>query len=279
MYTLEHVWVQCVWWPADGAVRSYEMANDLGRERGVSVSVLAFCPQNRYWKVFKEFSQYISVLVMTHSWINLKHEMWCSSFAERRPFYTFVLWEYKSHFFCYLRTSLLQPLACSTPPPSPPSCVYTKQLIRIADVFFFLQVLQRHLSVFWSQPSVSEASLGFRDVDFDAVCTLRGGVLAKGRSLFGGQQPLTSFLPLLLRWSRRRWGRGVGALLAAQQRSSLTGLLWRWRGRLVLLLEWGNMTRRDRDRATDKRVRECHVEPDQEALFAYADGTWADRVV
>lgn len=30
------------------------------------------------------------------------------------------------------------------------------------------------------------------------------------------------------------------------------------------------------DTATDKRVRECHVEPDQEALFAYADGTFAD---
>lgn len=28
--------------------------------------------------------------------------------------------------------------------------------------------------------------------------------------------------------------------------------------------------------ATDKRVRECHVEPDQEVLFAYADRTFAD---
>lgn len=39
------------------------------------------------------------------------------------------------------------------------------------------------------------------------------------------------------------------------------------------------MTRGDGDTATDKRVRECHAEPDQEALFAYADGTSADRVI
>lgn len=39
------------------------------------------------------------------------------------------------------------------------------------------------------------------------------------------------------------------------------------------------MTRGDREAATDKRVRGCHVEPDQEALFAYADGALADRAI
>lgn len=37
--------------------------------------------------VFKEFSQYIIVMVTPSSWINSKNEMWWSSFAERGPFY------------------------------------------------------------------------------------------------------------------------------------------------------------------------------------------------
>lgn len=74
-------------------------------------------------------------------------------------------------------------------------------------------------------PSPSQASLGLGDVDFDAVRALRGRVLPKGGGLFGSQQALAGLLSLLLRRRRGRRGRGVRALLAAQQRSALTGLL------------------------------------------------------
>ncbi len=106
--------------------------------------------------------------------------------------------------------------------------------------------------------SLSEASLGLWDIDFDAVCALCGGVLAKRGSLFSSQQTLASLLSLLLCRGRRRGGWRVCALLAAQQWSSLTGLLWSWRGRLLLVLwrwEWWNMTREQcaKGRRKDRR--------------------------
>lgn len=184
--------------------------------------------------------------------------MWGSSFAERGPLYKSL-----PFFLGVWGPAYCRHWPAHSSPLIAPSCVYSKQLIRIADVFFpGVALTPISLLIPGHQLSVSETSLGFRDVDFDAVCAFRSGVLAKGRGLFRSQQPLASLLPLLLCRSRRRWGRGVGALLAAQQRSSLTGLLWRWRSRLVLLLEWWNMTQGDRDTATDKRVRECQVKPD-----------------
>lgn len=64
----------------------------------------------------------------------------------------------------------------------------------------------------------SEAGLGLGDVDFDAVSAFRGGVLSYWRRLFRRHQPLSGFLPLLVR-SRvhtpvlSRWQSGLGRLL------------------------------------------------------------------
>lgn len=84
--------------------------------------------------------------------------------------------------------------------------------------------------------SLSEASLGLGDVYFNAVCALCGWVLPKWSRLLGSQQTLASLLSLLLCRGRRRSGGRVGTLLTAQRRSSLTGLLWCWRGHLLLVL-------------------------------------------
>lgn len=159
-------------------------------------SVLGPDPQNSLQRVFSVYRRHGDDAFMD---TQQKNEMRRSSFAERGPFCKSL-----PFFSCYPRTSLLQPLTCLLPPtPSPapaPSCVYSKQLIRIADMFFpGVALTLISLLIPGQQSSVSEASLGFRDVDFDAVCALRGRVLAKGGSLFRSQQPLASLLPLLLR--------------------------------------------------------------------------------
>lgn len=197
--------------------------------------------------VFPEFPQYIITVVMTRSWRNSKNEMWqsCRKRTTLEEFTSFVL-------LCED-----QPVAAiNLPPPPPPTpsirpllCLLKAVNLHCRCVLFFPGVALTLISLLipGQQSSVSEASLSFRDVDFDAVCALRGRVLAKGRSLFRSQQPLAGLLPLLLCWSCRRWGWGVEAPLLAQRRSSFTGLLWRRRGRLVLLLEGWDMARGDRD--------------------------------
>lgn len=94
-----------------------------------------------------------------------------------------------------------------------------------------------HLSLF-----LSKASLGLRDIDFDAVCALCGRVLAKRGSFLSSQQTLASLLSLFLCRGWRRDGWKVCTLLTAQRWFPLTRLLWCWRGRLLLVLCWIDKT-------------------------------------
>lgn len=123
--------------------------------------------------------------------------------------------------------------------------LYSEYLICIAtfsyvvftgDTYLFFD-LTLHLSEF-----LSKASLGLRDIDFDAVCALSGRVLAKRGSFLSSQQALASLLSLFLCRRQRRDGWKVCTLLTAQRWSPLTRLLWYWRGCLLLVLCWSDKT-------------------------------------
>lgn len=78
--------------------------------------------------------------------------------------------------------------------------------------------------------SPSEACLGLRDIDFDAVSALRGGVLSYWRRPLCCHQPFPGFLPLLVH-SR------VHTPVLPRWQLGLSWLLWhRWWKLLVVIL-------------------------------------------
>lgn len=62
----------------------------------------------------------------------------------------------------------------------------------------------------WETPQSSESSLGFGDVDLDAVCALCGRVLPEGGSALGLQQPPPRFCPLTVPEVQRLLPDGYG---------------------------------------------------------------------
>lgn len=83
-----------------------------------------------------------------------------------------------------------------------------------------------------------EACLGLWDVDLDAVCALRGRILAEGGCPLGSHEPPPGFLTLSVRQ--------VQGLFSRDRKFSFGGLLWYWRGDLSFFLKsitsqnWGH---------------------------------------
>lgn len=138
-----------------------------------------------------------------------------------------------------------------------------RAIICIAKLFHFYLTgdtspfldLTLHLSLF-----LSKASLGLRDIDFDAVWAFCSRVLAKWGSFLSSQQPLASLLSLFLSRGRRRAGWKVCTLLTAKQWSPLTRLPWRCRGCLLLVLCLSEETwQKERRKCEGRRRKDSYM--------------------
>lgn len=176
-------------------MQRYKMANDLGRGWSQKCFqclpfLLRTDPQNSLPRVFSVHNRHGDDAFVDKQQQRDVMRFICRGFAQQEDI---------SKSCCFLLLSEDQPSTCSLLPHRPLLCLLKAAYSHCRWVFS--RCCNDTYGSFdpWPPTSVSEAGLGFGDVDFDAVCALRSGVLAKGRSLFGSQQTLASLLPLLLR--------------------------------------------------------------------------------